>query len=151
MSQLLAKDAFLTVVRDTPLVSIDLVVKDAEGKILLGYRKNSPAKGYWFVPGGRICKNETLDQAFARITLTELGIALKRETAILLGLYDHIYTDNFANVEGIGTHYVVMAYAVELSTAALSLPKEQHSDYTWMSATELTQHAYVHPNTQAYV
>lgn len=151
MSQWLAKEAFLSVIRDTPLVSIDLVVTDTEGKILVGQRKNAPAKGFWFVPGGRICKNETLDQAFQRISQTELGCLLDRKMADLLGVYDHIYQDNFAEVEGIGTHYVVIAHRVQIDPSCLCLPDEQHLAYVWMSADEIRDNSDVHPNTKAYV
>ncbi len=59
----LARDAFLAVVRDAPLVSIDLVLPDDVGRLLMGLRTNEPARGSWFVPGGRILKDEPLDEA----------------------------------------------------------------------------------------
>lgn len=58
--------------RLTPLVAIDLIVRSEE-KVLLGRRTNEPAKGFFFVPGGRIFKGETARTAFQRITLAELG------------------------------------------------------------------------------
>ena len=61
-----------------PLISIDLLVQNEHGEYLLGLRNNRPAQGYWFVPGGRVLKNETLDGAFKRLTFEELGIELKR-------------------------------------------------------------------------
>jgi colanic acid biosynthesis protein WcaH len=33
-------------------VSIDLIVRDADGRVLLGLRNNRPARDWWFVPGG---------------------------------------------------------------------------------------------------
>ena len=69
---------FETVVASTPLISIDLLVQNEHGEYLLGLRNNRPAQGYWFVPGGRVLKNETLDGAFKRLTFEELGIELKR-------------------------------------------------------------------------
>jgi colanic acid biosynthesis protein WcaH len=100
---------FLEVVERTPLVSIDLVVQDRAGRVLLGRRTREPAKNTWFVPGGRIRKNETLDAAFSRITAAELGAPLARSQARLLGVYTHLYETNFAEAAGIGTHYVVLA------------------------------------------
>ena len=55
---LLDKDTFSTVIQNTPLISIDLIVENKKGQILLGKRVNEPALGYWFVPGGRIFKDE---------------------------------------------------------------------------------------------
>ena len=72
----LSQEDFATVVRATPLISIDLIVENERGEFLLGQRTNRPAQGYWFVPGGRVQKDETLAQAFERLTLAELGLRL---------------------------------------------------------------------------
>ncbi len=56
---------FSTVIRSTPLVSIDLILTRPDGAVLVGRRQNEPAKAYWFVPGGRIRKDERLDAAIA--------------------------------------------------------------------------------------
>jgi len=85
---------FKTVIDSTPLISIDLVVRDEAGRILLGQRLNRPAKGFWFVPGGRILKDESLVDAFKRLTLNELGIELGIGLARYLGLYEHFYDDS---------------------------------------------------------
>ncbi len=47
----LSREDFATVVRSTPLVSIDLLVENRRGEYLLGRRNNRPAQGFWFVPG----------------------------------------------------------------------------------------------------
>jgi len=51
---------FLEIADLSPLVSIDLIVYNDKNKVLLGKRANRPAKDYWFVPGGRIRKNEKI-------------------------------------------------------------------------------------------
>ena len=51
---MLSKEDYLRVVRDAPLVSVDLIVRDAQGLVLIGLRQNRPAQGSWFVPGGVI-------------------------------------------------------------------------------------------------
>ncbi|MDP2000518.1 MAG: hypothetical protein Q8K22_13130 [Rhodoferax sp.] len=51
-------DTFLDVVNHTPLVAVDLVLVRGGHEVLLGLRNNRPAQGFWFVPGGRILKNE---------------------------------------------------------------------------------------------
>jgi colanic acid biosynthesis protein WcaH len=45
-------ETFKTVIASTPLISIDLIVRNNQQQILLGKRLNKPAQGYWFVPGG---------------------------------------------------------------------------------------------------
>ena len=148
---MLSKDDFLTVVRLTPLVAIDLIVSDDAHRILVGHRRNRPAQGTWFVPGGRIAKDESLDAAFARIVRDELGVAgAVRSASPLLGVYEHHYDDNFAGVEGFGTHYIVLAYAMTLSEAAPIGRFDQHSEYRWLSPDELLARDDVHENTKAY-
>ncbi|HVL76288.1 MAG TPA: NUDIX domain-containing protein, partial [Noviherbaspirillum sp.] len=60
-------DTFGRIVAATPLVSIDLVLTNERGQVLLGYRSNRPAQHCWFVPGGRIRKDESLEEAWGRI------------------------------------------------------------------------------------
>jgi len=146
----LSHDAFLAVVRDTPLVSIDLVVPDAQGRLLMGQRINEPARGSWFVPGGRILKDEPLDDAFVRLTSIELGVTLARTDAHLLGVHTHLYETNFAGVPGITTHYVVLAYRVDLSAGLDTLPRVQHSSYRWWGRDEAIASGQVHPNNFPY-
>jgi colanic acid biosynthesis protein WcaH len=145
---MLDKDDFLKVVALTPLVAIDLVVTSTDGSILMGKRVNEPAAGYWFVPGGRIFKGETLERAFQRITAAELGLAFNIESGQLLGAFTHLYETNFARAPGIGTHYVVLAYRLPLTVDPRRLPTQQHQDYRLFSQND--ELGAVHPNSQAY-
>ncbi|CAE6695183.1 GDP-mannose mannosyl hydrolase [Paraburkholderia haematera] len=142
---------FLDVVRLTPLVAIDLIVTDAEGRVLIGRRRNRPARGTWFVPGGRIHKGETLDAAFTRVADAELGIAkLARSSARFEGVFEHHYTDNFAAEPDVSTHYIVLAYTLQFIRTVSVGRFEQHSEYLWLTPAELLARDDVHENTKAY-
>jgi colanic acid biosynthesis protein WcaH len=67
---------FFEAIDAIPLVSIDLILENQHGGILPGRRVNRPAQGYWFVPGGRIRKNEKIAEAIKRISSTEPGSTL---------------------------------------------------------------------------
>jgi colanic acid biosynthesis protein WcaH len=140
----------LQVIDSTPLVSIDLILLDSQGWVLLGKRTNRPALDYWFVPGGRIRKNERIAEAFKRISLKELGCELSLENAELLGGYDHIYDDNYLNREGVNTHYVVLAYRVMVPDDWSPVVDEQHSEMRAWSIAALLKDPQVHFNTKAY-
>lgn len=144
----LDNDTFRTVIDSTPLVALDLIIQSKDDLVLLGKRNNRPAKDYWFVPGGRILKNESLAAAFARLTKNELGQVFSISSSTLIGAYDHFYGDSVFG-ETPSTHYVVIAYRLE-SRQLLNLPKAQHSDYCWLTVDELLVHPDVHPNTKAY-
>ncbi|MCE7728134.1 GDP-mannose mannosyl hydrolase [Vibrio campbellii] len=140
---------FKTVVASTPLISIDLVIRNVEGKVLLGKRKNRPAKGFWFVPGGRILKDEKLDAAFQRITDSELGNVCTLSAANFIGVYEHLYQDNFSS-ESFSTHYVVLGYELVWKGKLSDLPLEQHGSYQWWDVNDLLTSKDVHCNTKAY-
>jgi colanic acid biosynthesis protein WcaH len=146
----LGHDQFAEVVKKTPLVSIDLIVNDDRGRILLGLRKNEPAKGYWFVPGGRILKDERIPQGFERITRNELGIRLPYEDAKFLGVFEHLYPNNFTENQNFSTHYVVLAHRIEINKDSLNLPNDQHSKYKWLALEAICKDRKVHPYVKAY-
>ena len=146
---LLPDDRFLSVIRDAPLVSIDLLIM-AEGQVLLGRRKNCPAQGYWFVPGGRVLKYETLRHAFARISVQGLGTRLAWESAVFDGVFEHFYADDSYD-QGIGTHYVVLAYALELDPDQLrELLDGQYSHFEFFGLDELRDHNEAHALAKQY-
>jgi len=146
----LSESDFATVLRLTPLVSIDLLVRTRDGRILLGRRKHEPARNSLFVPGGRITKNETIEAAFRRLTLDELGVEKRIEEARLLGAYSHFYPTNRLDREGFGTHYVVLAYELTSQVELESLPLDQHDDYVLFTEEECLASPQVHENTKAY-
>jgi colanic acid biosynthesis protein WcaH len=146
----LNKDDFAFIVKNTPLVSIDLLVKNEKNKILVGLRKNEPAKGFWFVPGGRILKNETIKEAFNRITKSELGEEVSIENSLFIGVFEHIYETNFAQTPGFGTHYIVLAYKVKSPHSLKNLSKDQHNEYQWVSKKD-AKLINIHPNTRVYL
>jgi len=148
---LLPADAFLAVVRHAPLVAVDLIIENDRREVLLGLRNNRPARHYWFVPGGRIRKNETIRAALERVSRDELAIGAPPGDARLIGAYDHRYDDNYAGVAGVGTHYVVLAFRLTLPDLDLGeLPLSQHRAYRWFPVATLLEAADVHPHVKAY-
>ncbi|MHC4719360.1 MAG: GDP-mannose mannosyl hydrolase [Planctomycetota bacterium] len=121
----------IEVVKKTPLVAIDLIIENARNQVLLGLRKNAPAKDFWFVPGGRILKNESIQAAFKRIVKDELQINLTYDKATFRGVFEHWYPDNFTQKQKGSTHYIVLAHK-------------------WFDQKSLLKNKKVHPYTKAY-
>lgn len=153
MSSWLSRDTFRTIVDTTPLISIDLLVRDAAGRILVGKRVNRPAQGFWFVPGGRILKNETIADAFFRLTENELGKRTDIRSARYLGLYEHFYDDSIFSDEGlaVSTHYIVNGFEIHLPENQQSLPYEQHNEYLWMTEDDFRHDPGVHIHSRWYL
>lgn len=148
---MLSDEVFAQVIAHAPLVAMDLVVQDSQRRLLLGWRRHPPARGYWFVPGGRVRKNEPLIDAFARITFTELGQTYSLEQSIFMGVYQHFYRDNFRGDAHASTHYIVLAHKLRSPQAKLPLPDAQHSRYRWAHPADIQHDLLVHPYARDYL
>lgn len=147
---------FRTAVQALPLVSVDWVLTNPAGELLLGQRLNAPAQASWFTPGGRVRKGEALATAQQRLAMEELGLPadLARalvQRAALMGAWDHFYPDA-AFSPLVSTHYVNLPYSAHLSATdvqAMRLPVgEQHGHWQWLApALALAQ---AHPHVQPY-
>jgi colanic acid biosynthesis protein WcaH len=144
----LSSTEFKTIVKPTPLVSIDLIVRDRERNVLLGKRTYRPAQGFWFVPGERVLKGEPFEHAFKRLIKEELGISTVESN--FKGIYQHFYDDNFSE-DNFTTHYLVLAYEITFAGDLALLPLEQHSKYEWFSEKELVESEHVHEHSKWYL
>lgn len=145
----LSTDNFSQLINLGPLISIDLLVQNEESEYLLGLRNNRPAQGYWFVPGGRVQKNETLDAAFLRLTAEELGITMERRHAEFKGVYEHFYSDSVFG-EQPSTHYIVLAYQLVLPAESVQLSVQQHNNTQWLKTNAILANPNVHQYTKLY-
>lgn len=77
-----------------PIMVIDYLIyeNDKSNNILLVKRNNEPLKDQWWVPGGRIFKNESVNKSSKRILRKETGI-IKSDLKYLnfIGYYEAQY------------------------------------------------------------
>ena len=135
-----------------PLVSVDWVLLNPAGQILLGQRLNAPARYWWFTPGGRVRKNEPLSRCLQRVAFAELGLqANDVHSAKLMGVWDHFYEDSAFSTE-VSTHYVNLPYVIRLDhmLKLSALPLEQHSAWRWQDVQAAAVSHDVHPYVQIY-
>ena len=146
----LSPDDYHTATRLTQLISVDLVTV-CNQQILVGRRSNKPAVDTWFVPGGRVYKGERIREAIVRDSKEELGFAMNPSNLEFLGVYEHIYPDNFRD-DAHGTHYVVMAFTgvVDKQNVDPERFQFQHKEMRWMSRQELLDNPEVHDYTKNY-
>jgi colanic acid biosynthesis protein WcaH len=143
----LSESDFASVVKNTPLVSIDLIICDPSGAVLMGWRNNEPAKNTWFVPGGRIRKGERIAEAFERIIRTETGLQVPFQEAQFGKVYEHLYTENCFGDPSFGTHYCVLSYIIELDHQPTFRTDDQHSRFAWLTSSSSSA---IHPYSRAY-
>jgi colanic acid biosynthesis protein WcaH len=73
-NQGLPEEVFLFISRITPLVNVDLLVKNEEDQILLTWRDDGLHEPGWHIPGGIVrCKELLVDRIHA-VAVTELGV-----------------------------------------------------------------------------
>jgi len=144
----LSRDRFATVVESAPLVSIDFVIRDGEGRFLAGLRSNEPARGCWFVPGGRIRKDEPVAAAIERLLRDEVGGAPGARE--FLGVFEHFYATNALGISGVTTHYVVLGFLVRAEPGWSPRGDAQHERFAWLEPAEALADDRVHENTKVY-
>ena len=92
-------------------------------------------------------KNESIQQATARIAKDELNISLKL-TPSFIGVFEHFYDDGI--YKDISTHYINLAYEVDINNEILNLPNDQHNEYQWLGINELLSSKQVHKYVKDY-
>lgn len=141
---------FRQAIASLPLVSVDLLIVN-EGRLLLGQRRDEPARGTWFVPGGRIRRGEPIAKALQRVWCAEIVGEMPIAQPQFLGAYEHFYDCAFDG-SVVATHYVVLAYHFDL-TETVDLRPGSHDATWWAPIAERSvarAGAAVHPNAQAY-
>ncbi len=93
--------------------------------------------------------DETLENAFARLTQAELGLRLPMTAGQFYGVWQHFYDDNFSGSD-FSTHYIVLGFRLRVDASTLALPTEQHDDYRWLTPDVLIADPLVHDNSRAY-
>lgn len=101
-----------------PICCVDLIVK-IEGKVVLCLRRNEPAKGQWWLPGGRVLKGEELKDAAVRKAKEELGLD------VVVTSFVGTYETMFPAIHTINTVFVVEPWPLEQSIQL----EDQHSKY----------------------
>jgi colanic acid biosynthesis protein WcaH len=80
-----------------PIPCVDIAVQDSRGRVLLVRRRNEPARGLWWFPGGRVHHGEQRCQAARRKLQEECG--LEPNSLDEIGTYDAILpADTMASV-----------------------------------------------------
>jgi ADP-ribose pyrophosphatase YjhB (NUDIX family) len=75
----LPQEIFLFVSRITPLVNVDLLIKDEKGRSLLSWRDDIHGRG-WHVPGGIVRFKERFETRLVKVMEKEIGAKVKFET-----------------------------------------------------------------------
>jgi len=76
-SEGLPEDIFLFVSRITPMINVDLLIKNKQNHTLLTWRDDTYRSAGWHVPGGIIRYKETISDRINAVAKSELGADVK--------------------------------------------------------------------------
>ena len=116
--------------KSMPLPCIDLLVTH-KGNLLLMLRNNEPGKDLWFTPGGRIFKDEKLEDTVKRVLSEETGLQPINITQI--STMSHMWPE---------AHTVTTIFRVEADSDRVTLDN-QHRDHRWINTMEKGLHPYI--------
>ena len=141
------------VVSNSPIFAMDLIIFSKKNGVLMGKRNNNPAKGFYFVPGGRIYKNEERKLGFKRISFNEIGVTLNLMDSSLIGIFEHFYDVSKWPQEEISTHYIVEARVINTNfeiEKKITNSDSQHDNFIWIKNDYINK-IKVHPYCKPYL
>ena len=97
---MIPKADYIKILQTMPILCMDCIVVH-KGKYLLVKRKNKPLQGEYWLPGGRVMKNETLEQAAIRKMKQEIGVDVK--IIGLAGFHEFLFEENEFDLDSIHT------------------------------------------------
>lgn len=112
------------------------------GRVLLVKRNMEPCKGEWWFPGGRIRKNEGIEEAAERKALEEAGIKAKAERKI--GTYEtRSKYGPYGSIKN-GVHTINTCVLVKPVSSKIEVSLDSTSSgYRWFDVDDKTLNQYI--------
>jgi len=127
---MIPEEEYKEILKKIPICCVDVIIINAENNFLLAKRTNEPAKGKWWLPGGRILKNETIKHAALRKSYEETG--LKCKYVKRLGVFETIFDKG---PFGSPVHTVNIICLMKTNQKNVLLDK-QNNEYLWCSSID---------------
>jgi ADP-ribose pyrophosphatase YjhB (NUDIX family) len=107
----LPQEAFYFVSQLTPMINVDLLIKNKRGQTLLTWRQDRFYGPAWHIPGGIIRFKESIEDRIAKVAETELGCQVRFSEA-------PVDVRSMINKErDIRGHFISLLYLCELEGA----------------------------------
>lgn len=108
-SEGLPEEIFFFISRLTPMVNVDLLIKDEGGRTLLSWRDDSFAGTGWHLPGGIVRFKEKLEERLQLVAKKEIGTMVEFDPVPIA--IDQIICEH--NTRG---HFISILYKCTLSS-----------------------------------
>jgi colanic acid biosynthesis protein WcaH len=121
-----------------PIAWVDIAIVSL-GAVLLVQRMDAPAKGQWWVPGGRVLKGEMMKDTARRKAREEVGLAC--HVGPIIHTAETIFPDGPG---GIPVHSINSCFFLYPVEPQISLKLDDHHEaYRWVTAIPAGLHPYV--------
>lgn len=134
----LPSDVYGNLVRDTVVCCVDILLvrynpTTKRKETLVVERSSEPAKGHWWLPGGRLLKGETFFAAAQRKALQETGLSCVKPIQVL-GVWNTFFPrSSWDTEESKGTQTVNPIVLVEILEDATDIKLDDQSEnYRWI-------------------
>lgn len=137
-SNFIPQELYNKILSNIPIACVDITIV-SHGKVLLVKRKDAPASGQWWVPGGRVLKGEMMVNTAKRKALEEVGI--KVYVGPIVHTDETIFDDG---PFGIPVHSINSCFFVYPADPDYSPSLDNHhEDCLWVNSIEASLHPYV--------
>ena len=106
-------DAFYFVSQLTPLINVDLLIKNKKGQALLTWRNDQFYGPAWHIPGGIIRFKEKIEDRIVKVAQLELGVSVRFAP-------EPIHVRGLINTErDVRGHFISLLFLCELTSDPL--------------------------------
>jgi colanic acid biosynthesis protein WcaH len=131
-------ELYRQILESMPIPCVDIAIV-ANGAVLLVKREDAPAKGQWWLPGGRVLKGEMMRDAAKRKAREEVGIEC--HVASIIHTAETIFPDG---PDGIPVHSINSCFFLYPVSADFRIKLDLHqSEYQWVDHIPSGLHEYV--------
>lgn len=130
MENFIPSESYKFILENMAIVCVDVAIYNHKHELLLIKRRNEPARGQFWLPGGRIYKGEVRRNAAIRKVHQECGIVV--DFLVELFTSETIFEDG---PDGIPVHSVNTVYFTMIKDTDIKLDS-QASEFAWLSPAD---------------
>jgi ADP-ribose pyrophosphatase YjhB (NUDIX family) len=118
------------IIKLMPIPSVEAVIV-IDGSLLFLRRKNDPAMGQWWFPGGRIHRGESFEETLHREVKEETGLEI--ESYLFIKAYSRVFPER---------HDITIVYLCKCKESKIEIDSE-HSEYKLFKKVPEGLHPYL--------
>ncbi len=142
----ISNEVYKEILNTMPICTVDVMFFNSDmTRVLLFRRTNEPLKGVYYSIGGRLLKNEALEDCALRQSIREADLHIEKNRLKLGGVQNEIFS--ISVFEGVSYHAMGLFYIYTLSEKEISeLPislDDQHDNYQWFPINDDAIHLFL--------